>query len=255
MAGTRLKKGDRWSREELVRVLALYCRTPFGRMDARNPDVRSLANQIGRTANAVALKLVNFASLDPELRGRGVGGMRNASRADKDVWSEYYRKWETLADAELSNGEISNAPKSHEMDRAGTETAAVREIAVRRGQAFFRAAVLAAYDGTCCITGIAAIELLRASHIVPWAMNQDTRLDPRNGLCLNALHDAAFDRGLVTLSQELELMLSSRLRKAVPPTVFGEMFESRAGSPIRMPERFVPCAEYLAFHREKIFRG
>src|SRR5690554_2533773 len=64
-----------WTREQLVKTLALYCQLPFGKMHSRNPAVIALASVIERTPSAVALKLVNFASLDPDLRGRGVGGM------------------------------------------------------------------------------------------------------------------------------------------------------------------------------------
>lgn len=95
--------------------------------------------------------------------------------------------------------------------------------------------------------------LLRASHIVPWSHDPRLRLDPRNGLCLNALHDAAFDRGLITLTDRFELQISKRLKAEVPGPVYKEMFESRAGEPITMPERFQPAQEMLDFHRRKVF--
>ena len=134
-------------------------------------------------------------------------------------------------------------------------TEVTRDATVRRGQSFFRAAVIAAYSGRCCITGITSTELLRASHIIPWSENPSLRLDPHNGLCLNALHDAAFDRGLITLSNEFELLLSQRLKSEVPKTVYKEMFENRAGAPIKMPERFKPAIEMVEFHRSKVFCG
>jgi len=71
----------------LVAVLKLYCVTPFGKMYARNPDVVAVADAIGRTANAVALKMTNFASLDPTLKQRG---MSNHSRLDEVVWTEFF---------------------------------------------------------------------------------------------------------------------------------------------------------------------
>jgi putative restriction endonuclease len=40
---------------------------------------------------------------------------------------------------------------------------------VRVNQRFFRTVVLAAYENKCCITGLAAPELLVAGHIVGWA--------------------------------------------------------------------------------------
>ena len=125
----------------------------------------------------------------------------------------------------------------------------------RRGQSFFRAAVLAAEDCKCCITGIASESLLRASHIIPWADNESLRLDPRNGLCLNALHDAAFDRGLIGFSDKFELLVSPRLKDDMPQTIYGEMFENRQGERITFRERFRPTPDMFAYHRTKVFCG
>jgi putative restriction endonuclease len=246
-----------WSHDELVKVLALYCQLPFGKMHARNPAVVVLASAIDRTPSAVALKLVNFASLDPELRERGVGGMPNVSQADRQVWAEFYGRWDALADASVVDvvETVQPLPPTREIERLPPSgpTEVTREAKMRRGQSFFRGAVMAAHDWKCCVTGITALELLRASHIIPWAENPELRLDPRNGLCLNALHDAAFDRGLITFSSNFELCLSARLKDEVPGTVFKEMFKSRCGAPIAMPERFTPTFEMMEFHRNRVF--
>src|ERR1044072_4884159 len=76
-----------WTRGELLKALQLYLLTPFGRLHSRNPDIQRLALELGRTASAVALKLVNFASLDPTLAQRG---MANSSRLDRQVWDEFF---------------------------------------------------------------------------------------------------------------------------------------------------------------------
>lgn len=234
----------RWSHEELVRALSLYCQIPFGKMHAKNPAVIALADSIGRTPSAVALKLVNFASLDPELRARGIGGMANTSADDRRVWDEFFGRWELLAEYAMEPEPPLDAPEP---------TAVLREVKVRRGQAFFRAAVLAAHEGRCCLTGISSPHLLRASHIVPWAKDEGLRLNPRNGLCLNALHDAAFDRGLITFSPRLELMVSGRVRDDVPTDVYVPMFEKLDQAPLRLPERFVPDESALEYHRRHVF--
>ena len=247
-----------WTRDQLLTTLALYCQIPFGKMHSRNPAVIALAGQIGRTASAVALKLVNFASLDPDLQGRGVGGMGNTSAADRDVWAEFYGRWEVLADYALASEPPT--PVGHTGQNQSTmrtpptgPTEVMREAMERRGQSFFRSAVLAAHNGKCCITGVTSEALLRASHIVPWARDPTLRLDPRNGLCLNALHDAAFDGGLITLTDRFELKVSKRLKDEVPGSVYIEMFESRRSTPITMPERFKPSTEMLEFHRSTVF--
>lgn len=244
----------RWTRDELLKTLSLYCQIPFGKMHARNPAVVSFAQAVSRTPSAVALKLVNFASLDPELQYRGISGMSNTSVMDRSVWSEFYGSWEALAEAA---SEISTAPIPKECPTASDPPSGLtevrRETTQRRGQSFFRSAVLAAYDGKCCITGIACDALLRASHIVPWSHDPALRLTPHNGLCMNALHDAAFDRGLITFSARFELQVSTRIRRELPETVYHEMFASRLGSQISMPERFAPSASMIEYHRTNIF--
>lgn len=248
-----------WTREQLVMTLALYCQLPFGKMHSRNPAVIALARRFERTPSAVALKLVNFASLDPDLRGRGVGGMGNTSAADRAVWAEFFGRWDVLAENSLGEERLEavEVPRRGRTIPRGAPpgvTEILRETTQRRGQSFFRAAVMAAHDGKCCITGITSEALLRASHIVPWSHNLSLRLDPRNGLCLNALHDAAFDRGLITLAENFELCVSKRLEHEVPATIYGTMFKSLDGLPIALPERFRPTREMLAYHRKHVFR-
>lgn len=247
-----------WSQSELLNALGLYFRLPFGRMHSRTPEIVALASTINRTPDAVAMKLVQFASLDPDLRSRGIRGMRNTSVADRQVWDEFYGRWEALAEvagipdeppADPENGQRTGR-RSADSERA---TDALVETRVRRGQHFFRSAVLAVYESRCCVTGISSGPLLRASHIIPWSVDTTLRLDPRNGLCLNALHDAAFDRGLITLSSRFELRISRRLREEIPESTYCEVFGRHEGVPIRLPERFQPTEEMLEYHRSTIF--
>ena len=237
-----------WTREELVSTLALYYQTEFGKMHSRNPTVVAHAESIGRTPSAVALKLVNFASMDPDLQGRGVAGMSNTSRMDREIWREYHGRWSELADHTPPQHQSNTERTSHATERFGS-------VKQRRGQSFFRAAVMAAYEHKCCITGVSTPALLRASHIVPWSSDASLRLDPRNGLCLNALHDAAFDRGLITLGEGYELKISGRLKAEVPGGIYLEMFQSREGLPIALPERCKPLSDALSYHRERVFEG
>jgi predicted restriction endonuclease len=135
-----------------------------------------------------------------------------------------------------------------------TETQAT--VKVRRGQQFFRQSVLTAYDVRCCISGINVPDLLVASHIKPWGTFPDYRLNPRNGLCLSALHDAAFDGGLITLDERLNVVLSNRLRDFFPEPALEQNFVPYAGKPIRLPEKLAePDAEFLLYHRENIFQS
>ncbi len=248
MASKKATPRRKWTREETLNVLSLYCQLPFGKMHSKNHLVIELAKQIERSSNSVALKLVNLASLDPEHHKRGVKGMTNASKLDRVVWDEFYGHWDALSDHNLL------FPKSIDEcadDAKNTETMALSKI--RRGQSFFRNSVLAAYDCKCCITGISSPQLLRASHIVPWSKSVKHRLNPSNGLLLNALHDAAFDSGLLTLDASYKVRLSRSLRDTTPMRSYHAIFEQYEGKQIKLPDRFRPSEELLATHRDTIF--
>ena len=233
-----------WTEEEGIRALDLYLRTPFGRIHARNRDIAELARQLGRSANAVALKMVNFASLDPDLPQRGMG---NVSATDRKLWSlfrerpsEFVDRLAAVAHAFGTAPVLDYGPGARE----GEDVEAV--VRQRRGQEFFRQVVLANYGERCAITGMDDPRVLVASHIVRWADHRETRLDPANGLCLNALHDRAFDAGLITVRDDLSI--------AVSPRMAGEarrFFENRAYSRIRLPEKVAPARAHLAAHREQ----
>lgn len=87
----------RWTKEQLKLAFHLYCQLPFGRLHSRNPEIIQLAKLIGRTPGAVAMKLVNFASLDPAITSTGRAGLGNAGSLDKEVWAEFHADWEKLA--------------------------------------------------------------------------------------------------------------------------------------------------------------
>ena len=245
-------KARPWTRAELLRTLKLYCEIPFGKMHSRNESVIDLARQLGRTPSSIALKLVNFASLDKVHQSRGVSGMSNSSKLDKEIWNAVHADWNLLIDLPSDSG-ASLVDYDEPVWTGATSASAI--IKIRKGQQFFRSCVLSKYKFSCAITGIKCPELLRASHIIPWRVREDMRVEPRNGVCLNTLHDAAFDRGLVTFDNKLKLVLSKRLKEQMPVLVFDQMFKAYVGLPLAMPERFVPSEEYFDFHRRKIFQS
>ncbi len=250
-----------WSRDELILAINLYCKTPFGRLHNRNPDIIKLATLLGRTPSAVGWKLVNFASLDPNLKKRGIKGAVNVSQLDREIWNEFNSNWERLAyESEMllakwtgERIEIVAEIDPLEIPRKGLDRKAL--VKIRVNQNFFRAAVLAAYEFRCCITGLAVPDLLNASHILPWSKDEKNRVNPRNGLCLNTLHDRAFDRGLLTITSDLKVRISPSIKKPAKRTDPTQQFLTRYdGMTITLPRRFLPEREFLEYHNEKIFK-
>lgn len=246
-----------WSRDELIVVFSLYCRLPFGLFHARNADVIDIARRIDRTPGTVAMKLCNFASLDPAHQQRGVRGLANASDADKRIWKEFTSDWDgaVLASEEiLSSFGLPSEPAADVKIPDGPTTVS-REVQTRRGQAFFRQAVLSSYRMQCCITGNPLPELLRASHILPWGEFPQHRLNPSNGLCLSSLHDAAFDRGLITVDDAYRLVLSREIKHQLSIENIEVNFARYEGKSIHLPDKFMPDMPFLQQHRRQIFRG
>lgn len=128
-------------------------------------------------------------------------------------------------------------------------------VKVRRGQQFFRQTVLNAYGVRCCISGISVPRLLVASHIKPWCDFPDERLNPRNGLCLSSIHDAAFDAGLITVDDNRRVVLSDELKSYFPEEALEKNFTAYEGKEIRMPEKVAqPAGEFFEWHRSSVFR-
>lgn len=247
-----------WTRDQLLLALRLYMRLPFGRLYARNPEIITLANRIGRTPSALAMKACNFASLDPKLRERNVLGLKGASNADRAIWTEFAENPERLAaEAEESFERVADLPiieVASLLSIPTGDTDILRVIRARRVQSFFRAAVLTSYENRCAITQLATPELLVASHIIPWSESVERRADPANGLCLNALFDRAFDRGLMTFDDKLRLVVSKRLKEAALAAELQCSLIEAEGTQLTLPNRFPPDQAALSFHRERIFR-
>jgi putative restriction endonuclease len=126
----------------------------------------------------------------------------------------------------------------------------LQTIKTRIGQRTFRDVVLSLYQNRCCLTGIDLPEVNRASHIIGWAERAETRMDPRNGLCLSATYDAAFDRKLISFDDDYRMVLSKTIRDRVPTETLKAHFLSREGQRIEMPTSLFPLKEYLEHHRK-----
>ena len=242
-----------WTRDELIVAFNLYCRIPFGRIHIRNPEVIALAKALGRTPSSVSWKLANFARLDPALKMRKIKGASHGSKAEEIVWNEFKDNWDALAfESQRLLAQFVPVLPTDMFPELRAPEGLTREamVRVRVNQGFFRAAVLAAYNSRCCITGLAVPALLTASHIVPWAEDAKNRTNPRNGLCLNALHDKAFDCGLLTVTPDYRISISNRLRNAgeTDDGLARRLFAHYEGRKITLPDRFIPDPEFLKYH-------
>lgn len=248
-------------------ALNLYHKLTFGQMHARNPVVIALARKLDRTPGSVAMKMCNFASFDSALQLRGIRGLRGASALDREVWHEFHSNLnESVPASEDALRALFHIDEGNELEvlpKVGVlvkppppegPTDSVGQRKLRRGQEYFRQAVLNNFGGKCGITGLSVRELLIASHILPWSTHVAERLNVRNGVCLSRLHDAAFDQGLIAFDDGFRLLLSPKLKAVLPEEMVEKNFADYGGEALRFPEdAATPDPSFLAIHRRRIY--
>ncbi|MBO4659599.1 MAG: HNH endonuclease [Prevotella sp.] len=250
-----------WTREELILTLSVYFQLPFGRLNHSTPEVRELARLIGRTENSAALRLVNFAACDPYIVNSGRTGMPAGINVCKPIWDEFVDDKERLfIEAQRIKAKLLHKPIEDTLHiTPGDLVGKVRTTVIQQrvNQSVFRTMILNNYEERCAITGINIPELLVAGHIIPWSdSTPKQKLTPENGICLSALYDKAFDKGLITISpDDFTVIPSSALHEYETEEYYDKHFGSIIGKAITMPIEHKPNRDFLAYHKDHVFMG
>lgn len=246
-----------WTEKETCIALVLYYEIPFAKINKNHPLIINVAQKLGRTPSALSMKMCNLARFDPTLQKENISGLTHGSRMDEYVWTNYANNFIALSEilGEIKDYFPNSTPSTISEVHEGHVKKAL--LNYRQGQNFFRDAVLSAYNYTCCITGITIHDLLITSHIKPWSQSDDKteKANPRNGLCLNALHDKAFDKGLITLDKHYSIIVSDKLKK-------DRHLDERTkdwicafeGRQIQLPHRSLPDLQFIEYHNDMIFK-
>jgi len=252
------KKND-WSKDETIIAFNVYCKIPFKSSSKTNATIIKYAKIIGRSPSALNMKVGNFGRLDPELKKQGITGLVNGAKLEEVVWEEFNGNWEKLAfESELLLAKFQNKSieEINDFDLEDLPLGKEREtiIKARVNQSFFRSTILSSYNQKCCITGLSIPDFLVASHIIPWKADEKNRLNPHNGLCLNSIHDKAFDRGFITITPDFKVLISNYFNDYSTENAVKELFSKYNNQSIILPDRFLPSKEFLDFHYQTIFR-
>ena len=250
-----------WTREQIIVAFRVYCEIPFKSSSSRHLEIIKYAKLIGRSPSALNMKIGNIVRLDPQLKKRGITGLSHGSKLEKEIWDEFHGNREKLIYeselliAQFQNKNIEDIVDIVDIDLSSFPQGKERErvLRTRVNQNFFRSTILSSYNQKCCITGLPLPKLLVASHIVPWNKNKEERLNPRNGLCLNALHDKAFDNGLITVSTDYKIIVSGNIMNS-RDTIIKKYFADFHNKKISTPDKFHPKREFLEYHNNNIFR-
>lgn len=125
-------------------------------------------------------------------------------------------------------------------------------VSPRLGQGAFRVLVTDAYARRCAITGETTLPVLEAAHILPFAERGPHQVS--NGLLLRSDFHKLFDVGLITITPELTVEVSSRIREEwfngkAYYRLNGRPLESRPSKP-----EHLPAPAFLQWHNENRFR-
>ena len=248
-------------------AFALYRILDAKECDDKGLDVQRLAAALHRTPDAVALKIWNIAANDANRKAAGRVGMRHGSKLDAQIWEWFAEGGDDfLFDCiDLLHDTLASSPFTAEQ-LATERTSAVDVLTARLGretkavtmrrvnQEYFRNSLMANYECACCLTGLAVPKLLVASHIKPWAVSTPVeKTAASNGLLLNALHDKAFDQGLITIDHDYRIHVA---HDAVPHTDANDrMLYAYEERPIQLPRINPPSHEFIDWHRRHVWLG
>lgn len=252
------RKND-WTIEETIIAFNVYCKIPFKSSSKNNATIIKYAKIIGRSPSALNMKVGNFGRLDPELKKQGISGLVNGAKLEEVVWNKFNGNWEELAfESELLLAKFQNKSieEINEFDLKDLPIGKEREsiIKARVNQSFFRSTILSSYNQKCCITGLSIPDFLVASHIIPWKADDKNRLNPHNGLCLNSIHDKAFDRGFITITADFKILISKYFEDFINEDAVQDFFTKFNNKSIILPDKFLPSKEFLDYHYQNIFK-
>lgn len=255
-----MQGGKRWSEAETKLALYLYFQLPFGKLHSKTPEIIALAERLQRSPSSIAMKLSNFASLDPEITSTGRKGLTGASALDREIWKQFESNWtkliieaEQLSANQTPTKTVVDESKNSLADIYYEKSSYLGITELRIGQNFFRKSVLANYDQKCCLTGIDIPSLLTASHIIPWKFDEENRHNPRNGISLSATFDRAFDRGLMTIDHNQKVRFSGRILNNKNPAV-SDNFHKYEGTELAIAKKIKPSPEFLKWHYDNVFK-
>jgi putative restriction endonuclease len=251
----------KWITEETIIAFNEYCKVPFKKSSKTNPTIIKYAKIIGRSPSALNMKVGNFGRLDPELKKQGITGLVNGSKLEEIIWNEFNGNWGDLAFesehliAKFKNKNIEESIKENiDIDWKSKKGIDRKTIVKQRvNQSFFRSTILSSYNLKCCVTGLSIPDFLVASHIKPWSKDKENRTNPHNGLCLNSIHDKAFDKGFITVTPDYKIMVSKYFDDYSNDKSVNDFFIKYNNQNIIKPERFLPTKEFLDYHFKEIF--
>ncbi|MEZ5042877.1 MAG: HNH endonuclease [Saprospiraceae bacterium] len=124
---------------------------------------------------------------------------------------------------------------------------------VRVGQGTFRALVTDVYQRRCAISGEKTLPVLEAAHIKPYAQSGPHAIN--NGLLLRSDLHKLFDTGYITLTNDLQVEVSGRIREEFENGKEYYRFQGQKMHILPQQINQQPDPQYLTWHQDNVFNG
>ncbi len=187
--------------------------------------------------------------------------------SDTESWSPPFDMAKNIMTGksyDISHGEgarLFEQAKHAMYSKRGVDESAFEEVAPRYGaeqiikprlgQGGFRVVVLEGYERKCSITGEKTLPVLDAAHIQPYS--EMGPHDLSNGLLLRSDWHTLFDNGYVTVTNDLKIEVSRRLKEEFSN---GRDYYTYHGSSLKVLPKEIserPAKEFLEWHQTKRF--
>lgn len=245
----------KWTDTDTIIALYGYYTIPYPQFVASNPKIEALSKLMDHSAESLVMKLLNFRSIDPKAKQKGLS---HVSQRDIDIWNKYssnhallYQEFEKVS-SRLN--ELSPDPRgmtegiNHDF---GGPTEKPALVNARLNQNVFRKIILGLYDNECCVTGLKTPCLLEAAHILGWSEYEEGRLSPTNGICINRLFHAAYDNHIVSISPDYKFHVNADMLQcdSREPHIL-QIFKYYDNKNIYLPDdrQFKPDKDFLELH-------
>lgn len=151
----------------------------------------------------------------------------------------------------LQSNNITTGSDELKICEANARYGSEQIIKPRLGQGAFRVLVTEAYQRRCAITGEKTLPVLEAAHIKPYS--QGGIHETNNGLLLRKDLHTLFDRGYITVTEDLHIEVSKRIKEDYGNGKEYYAFHGKelAILPDKLQER--PSAQFLRWHNENVF--
>ncbi len=181
-----------------------------------------------------------------DIRGDKKGLLQNADISDvlKKSSGNFYEALEKIREYKRTEEQARENIWKRVFKVNNEDTEITARTKIRINQSVLREYVLNLYNNECALCKINKPDLLVCSHIKPWKIDEENRLNPSNAICFCVLHDKLFDKGYFSLDKDYKIIFGSKADSQIKDLMKGLYF--------KVPSDYKPDVTFLSYHYNEI---